>query len=453
MDIACSHRCSMEDDLTLLGVVPSDRKKLENMGITTLEQIALMSVSSLGMGSSKGMMLVQRARNILANENILDIVITNGDLIEISSKKTDRAVIKSILNVLDVYAVGWGNAALTIEGNVLKLSRKSEAFSKVISKAESLQEILESKKVIEREKSGIYLPEDELKKFAKERGFHGFWENVFQEIHGNDIMKKVIAASIFSTFNEPVHSLIIGEPGSSKTMAKEIITERFSEIITIGANTTRSGLVCHLGTGDLGALPHANRKLVLVDEFDKIPGDDIEYCYELLSNGKCSVHSAKLHQSIESNFIMIAFANPKSQVFGKNALKDIGLSPLLMSRCALVVKVQNIGKEDRLNLFRKKFYGTGELKEKHDYYDQWVKLARRFEPTITASEKNVNRYLNIMNDIVEDHYNTTLRRDLRMSDYLRRIPLAIARSSFSSVDNKVLGDAETLIKESIQTWM
>jgi len=263
----------------------------------------------------------------------------------------------------------------------------------------------------------------------------------------------VIAASIFSTFEEPVHSLIIGEPGSSKTMAKEIITERFSEIITIGANTTRSGLVCHLGTGDLGALPHANRKLVLVDEFDKIPGEDIEYCYELLSNGKCSVHSAKLHQSIESNFIMIAFANPKSQVFGKNALKDIGLSPLLMSRCALVVKVQNIGKEDRLNLFRKKFYGTGELKEKHDYYDQWVKLARRFEPTITASEKNVNKYLDIMNNIVEDHYNTTLRRDLRMSDYLRRIPLAIARSSFTSVDNKVLVEAEALIKESIETWM
>jgi hypothetical protein len=57
-----------------------------------------------------------------------------------------------------------------------------------------------------------------------------------------------------------------------------------------------------------------------------------------------------------------------------------------------------------------------------------------------------------MNDIVEQHYNTTLRRDLRMSDYLRRIPLAIARSSFSPVDNKVLVKAETLIKESIETW-
>ena len=128
---------------------------------------------------------------------------------------------------------------------------------------------------------------------------------------------------MFSTFEEPIHSLIIGEPGSSKTMAKEIINEQFSNITNIGANTTRSGLVCHLGTGDLGALPHSNKKLVLVDEFDKIPGDDIEYCYELLSNGRCSVHSAKLHQNIESQFIMIAFANPKSKVFGKNALSDV----------------------------------------------------------------------------------------------------------------------------------
>jgi DNA replicative helicase MCM subunit Mcm2 (Cdc46/Mcm family) len=442
----------MEDDLTLLGVVPSDRKKLENMGITTLEQIALMSVTSLGMGASKGTMLIQRARNILANVNILDIIVTNGDIIEVTAKKTDRAVIKSILNALDVYAVGWGNAALTIEGNVLKLTRKSEAFSKVITKAEGLQEILESKKIEAQQKSGIFLPEDELKKFAKERGFTGFWENVFQEIHGNDIMKKVITASMFSTFREPVHSLIIGEPGSSKTMAKEIITEQFSDIITIGANTTRSGLVCHLGTGDLGALPHANNKLVLVDEFDKIPQEDIEYCYELLSNGRCSVHSAKLHQNIESDFIMIAFANPKSKVFGKHALNDIGLSPLLMSRCALVVKVQNIGREDRLNLFRKKFYGTGEMREKHDFYDQWVKLARRYEPAITASEKKVNRYLHAMNEIVESYYNTTLRRDLRMSDYLRRIPLAIARSSFKAVDDKVLSEAEALMAESIGTW-
>jgi len=443
----------MEDDLTLLAVIPSDRKKLENMGITKLEQIAIMSTTSLGMGGSKGNMLIQRARNILANENIKDIKIINEDLIEIIVDRTDNAVIKSVLNVLDVYSVGWGNAALKVEGNVLKLSRKSQAFNKVISKAGSLQEIIESKKLEEREKSGIFLPDEELREFAKKRCFKGFWENVFREIRGNDIMKKIIATSMFSTYEEPVHSLIIGEPGSSKTMAKEIIGEQFSGITTIGANTTRSGLVCHLGTGDLGALPHSNKKLVLVDEFDKIPREDIEYCYELLSNGKCSVHSAKLHQNIESKFIMIAFANPRSKVFGKHALSDVGLSPLLTSRCALIVKVQNISKEERIDLFHKKFYGGGEIKEKHEYYDQWVKLARMYEPEITASEKTVEKYIHEMNEIVEKYYNTTLRRDLRMSDYIRRIPFAIARSSFSSVDDNVVREAGKIVKESIETWV
>ena len=443
----------MEDDLTLLGVIPSDRKKLENMGITKLEQIAIMSVSSLGMGGSKGNMFIQRARNILANENIIDIGIINEDLIEITVERTDKAVIKSVLNVLDVYSVGWGNAALKVEGNVLKLSRKSQAFNKVISKAGSLQEIIESKKLEEREKSGIFLPDEELREFARKRGFKGFWKNIFQEIRGNDIMKEIIATSMFSTFEEPVHSLIIGEPGSSKTMAKEIIGEQFSDITNIGANTTRSGLVCHLGTGDLGALPHSNRKLVLVDEFDKIPSEDIEYCYELLSNGKCSVHSAKLNQNIESEFIMIAFANPRSKVFGRYALSDIGLSPLLTSRCALIVKVQNITKEERIGLFHKKFYGGGEIKEKHEYYDQWVKLARTYEPEITASEKTVEKYIHDVNEIVEKYYNTTLRRDLRMSDYIRRIPFAIARSSFSSVDDNVVRDAGRIVKESVETWI
>jgi len=265
-------------------------------------------------------------------------------------------------------------------------------------------------------------------------------------------MKKVITTSMFSTFNEPVHSLVIGEPGSSKTMAKEIISEEFKDITNIGANTTRSGLVCNLGTGDLGALPHSNHKLVLVDEFDKIPSDDIEYTYELLSNGKCTIHSAKVHQNVTSNFIMIAFANPKTKVFTKNALKDIGLSPLLMSRCALIVRVKSISSEERLELFQKKFFGTSELKEKHDYYDQWIRLSRKFTPEITASENAIKKYLKNMNNIVEKHYSSNLRRDLRMADYIKRIPLAIARASFSSINDEILKEATTIINESINTW-
>lgn len=442
----------MEDDLSKIGVIPSDRKKLEHMGITTLEQLAVMSVQMLGMGPSKGKQLIQRARNILFNKNLINIVIKDEDTIEVIVKRTDRAVRKSVLTAFDVYKTGWGTVSLDIEENKLTLKRKSTGFNKVVRKAEALEEVIEAKKLEEKEKEGIFLPEDELKEFAQKRGFKGFCKNVFQEIHGNEIMKKVIVTSMFSTFAEPVHSLIIGEPGSSKTMAKEIIGEQFSDIANIGANATRSGLVCNLGTGDLGALPHADQKLILVDEFDKIPQDDIEYTYELLSNGKCTVHSAKVHQNIRSQFIMIAFANPKTKVFTKNAVNDIGLSPLLVSRCALIVRVGNIDSDERLDLFKKKFYDTGELKKKPEYYDQWMRLARRYQPEIDASDSQVKNYLKRMSNLVDKYYNTNLRRDLRMADYIRRIPMAIARASFSPIENDTLDEATKIIEDSIATW-
>ena len=223
----------MQDDLTKIGVIPSDRKKLESMGITTIKQLAVMSVQTLGMGPSKGNQLIQRARNILFNDNVVSITIKDEDEIEIEVLQTDRATRKSVLNALDVYVAGWGTTSLEVEGNILRLKRKSTGFNKVLRKAQALEEIIESKKEEEKQKIGITLPEDDLIAFAKQRGFEGFWKNVFQEIHGNDIMKKVIVTSMFSTFREPIHSLIIGEPGSSKTMAKEIISEQFSDILSL----------------------------------------------------------------------------------------------------------------------------------------------------------------------------------------------------------------------------
>jgi len=50
-----------DDDLSLLVVGPADRKKLEAMGFTTLEQIVLLDRHSLGMGKDKSDALVQRA--------------------------------------------------------------------------------------------------------------------------------------------------------------------------------------------------------------------------------------------------------------------------------------------------------------------------------------------------------------------------------------------------------
>lgn len=460
------------DDLTTLGVGPSDRKKLESMGFTTLEQIALMNGYSLGMGKQKGGALIKRAHNILANRNIGAIEVY-PDSVRIELERTNDSIIASVKSVLSI----WSDEDWNIEfhGNKMRITPKiyphhgitdewerksiekknklsNQYFTQLKNTANQWTTILEAREKDDLAKRGITLNQQGIVDFAKTRGFHGFWQNVFSEIKGNEIMKKAMTVSMFSSFKEPLHVLVLGDPGSSKSLAKDIITRNFQDLTLVGANATRSGLVCNMATGALGVLSYSDNKLVLADEFDKIPKDNIEFCYELLSNGKTSIHSARIHQNIESCFIMIGFANPRTKVFGCNPINDIGLSPILMSRFALVVKTENLEKEDRMALFKKKFFGGAEITKVPELYDQWVKLARFHEPQITASDRCVQDYLEIADEIYQKHYSTSLRRDLRMGDYTRRIPLAIARSNFSDVSDEVIEEAKKILTESMSDW-
>ncbi|MEM2900687.1 MAG: hypothetical protein QXT63_07830 [Thermoplasmata archaeon] len=463
----------MVDDLTLLGVGISDRKKLESMGFTTLEQIAVMNRYDLGMGKQKGDTLIQRARNIIANKSMEDIEIYPEKIL-VYVKSMNEPTKTSILDVLGIlysqeyidvklkdnkiciYRKKFSFDGIVDEWRKKEIERKNEEsqyyFKTAQEKAKYWINILEAKRKDELAKEGIDIDRKKIIEFARERGFDGFWKNVFEEITGNEIVKKAISVSLFSTYSEPAHLLVLGDPGSSKTLAKDIITQNFKDIQLVGANSTRAGLVCNLGSGTLGVLAYSDRRVVLVDEFDKIPDSDVEYCYELLSNGKCSVHSAKIHHDIESKFIMIAFANPKTKVFSQRPLEDIGLSPILMSRFALVVKTENLEKEERLNLFMKKFYGGGELKKVPEHYDQWIKLARLHQPKINASRSRIQAYLDQADKIYQQHYATQLRRDLRMGDYARRIPMAIARAEFSDVTDAIIEKAEQILIESVKGW-
>ena len=64
----------------------------------------------------------------------------------------------------------------------------------------------------------------------------------------------------------------------------------------------------------------------------------------------------------------------------------------------------------------------------------------------------IDDYLEKVNNLVEAHMRTPLRRDVRMGDYAKRIPFAIARASFGNVDSRILQEAIQLIEDSIAAW-
>ena len=434
----------------MLGVGPTDRKKLEAMGFTTLEQIVLLDRYSLGMGKDKGDALVQRAANILATKHIKGVEIKENK-VAVEVDEGSDPVVAAVKEVIGSYG---GEYSINENQVVITPSRSPYAgdFHYIVRGAQRWQTLTSAKKRDELAREGISLKRHELIEFAQGRGLDGFCEGVFSEIKGNEIMKEAIAISMFSTFNEPVHTLIVGEPATGKTLAKEIIIESFSDIKPIGANATRAGLICNMGTGELGALASADRQTCMIDEFDKIPDSDIELCYELLSNGKCSVDSGRIHTVIESHFITIALANPKEGIFRGRPVEQVGMPPTLLSRFAFIVRAEPLSREDIKELTRKKLLRLAEVRNIPEYYDQWIKLARLHRPTIKASQAKIERYLDEGSALVERYSGTAIRRDLRMTDYLKRIPDAIARAGFSEVTDETLDKALELVKESIQAW-
>ena len=425
------------------------------------------------MGKQKGDALITRAQNILFNQYVHDIAI-GEETVEISLQKNNEGITKSVLTVVSAYSA----EKLDIEKNdcliiIRKKPRESppldieewrrnqfereqeekvNVFNRVLSEARKQKMFLEEEKQQELEKQGIEHDEEEIKSFARTRGFEGFYKEVFRAIVGNEPLKIALTTSLFSSFYEPVHVLVIGDPGSSKTLARDIIVQSFGNVYSVGAVSTRAGLVCNLTNGSPGALILADQNIVLVDEFDKIDDAQIEPCCELLSNARCSVHSARIHEEFESHFTLIGFGNPATKVFSSSAMDSIGINPVLMSRFALIVRATQLEKDDRLILFRAKLEDDLQEGPTNPMFDQWVRLAKTHQPQKKFSSDAANEYVQFIDTLFEQYQDSSLRRDLRMGDYGRRVPSAIARAEFSDITDETLRKARWVFEIVINDW-
>lgn len=487
-----------QEGLEFLHLSTKELAQLKAMGIATLEQLAVSNFRELGVGKSKGEAWITRAHSILATRHVRSLSILK-DVVAVEVDCPSQGIIAALKGVLGAYDdPPWANCKLELSGTSL-LFRQLQSrppqpcsyhdpsdsaacgqvsedrcachghylcslhfeghvpsipqdFGRLVAEAQKLKEKLRQTKQRDLIEVGITLPEDQVRSFARERGFTGFWQAVFEEIEGQEVMKQAIAAGLFSPPRDPTHVLVIGEPASAKTLARDILLRNFTGLTPVGGNATRAGLVCNRSTGELGALAFSDGKTILVDEFDKIDAVDLSYCLELLSNGRCDVHAARMHETIESHFTMLAFANPEGDIFSGDLWMDIGMRPTVMSRFAIVVKVGTIQRQDMLSLFARSLETKGELKQLPQYYDQWLKLARLYKPEWKVSPESREHYLVGMVDIVEEYINTPLRRDIRMKDYLRRVPESMARAEFSPVEDRHLKAALQIFRSSLGTW-
>ena len=146
------------------------------------------------------------------------------------------------------------------------------------------------------------------------QNFMGLWKKVtndirhvyiFDEIVGYNDIKQIFTKAILS--RRPVHLLLVGSPGSAKTMfLTEIMRSMKDSYFIVGSNTTKAGLV--------NQLFERRPKFLLVDELEKMSTTDQTSLLHLMETGMISETKVNKTRQIELTSWVFATANSYDKI-------------------------------------------------------------------------------------------------------------------------------------------
>ena len=153
----------------------------------------------------------------------------------------------------------------------------------------------------------------------------------FENIVGNVDTKLILNKAILS--RKPVHVLLVGKPGCAKTMfLTEIMYSIKKSCFTVGSNTTKAGLV--------NQLFEKEPKYLLIDELDKMSGNDQVSLLHLMETGIISETKVKKTRQVELVAWVIATANSVEKI----------IEPLLSRFVVLQIPEYNFEEFSRISL-------------------------------------------------------------------------------------------------------
>jgi Holliday junction DNA helicase RuvB len=127
----------------------------------------------------------------------------------------------------------------------------------------------------------------------------------FNEIIGHDDIKQIFAKALLS--KRPIHLLLVGLPGSAKTMfLTEIMRHYKKSYFVVGSNTTKAGLV--------NQLFERRPKILLIDELEKMSITDQTSLLHLMETGIISETKINKTRQIHLTSWLFATANSYEKI-------------------------------------------------------------------------------------------------------------------------------------------
>ncbi len=252
----------------------------------------------------------------------------------------------------------------------INLNRLGWSF--LISGKDLLPELISDAKEIQE------LNEKIQKIFYKER-FEEFSERAFgilpQLIAPNLVgllhAKQAAALQLFST--EPIHILLLGDPGTGKT---EIIRSA-AELAPIssfglGSGTSGAGLSATVEGKKIlpGLLPMAHNGICCIDELNLMKKEDRASLYNAMEKGFVSYDKGGKHYKFDAKIKLLSTANPEGDKFKSYKLEAIKeqlpFDSALLSRFHLILFIKKVSLEKFADIAEKLILNDKSLINKAD---------------------------------------------------------------------------------------
>jgi len=147
---------------------------------------------------------------------------------------------------------------------------------------------------------------------------------IAMNIRGFNNVKKAAALQLFAT--EPIHILLLGDPGTGKTdIIRSAANLHKISSFGLGSGTSGAGLTATVKGKEIseGLLPKANKGICAIDELNLMEDKDRGSLYNAMEKGFVTYDKGGQHHRFEAKVRVLATANPKGDRFAGKTVESL----------------------------------------------------------------------------------------------------------------------------------
>lgn len=275
-------------------------------------------------------------------------------------------------------------------------------------------------------------------------------------IYGFDIVRRAILMQFFSP--ESIHILLMGDPGTGKTVFLQSVSSVFPiTSFGLGSGTSGAGLSVTVKGNQVskGLLAMADKGLCCIDELNLMKKEDRASLYSAMEKGFITYDKGGKHYRFDARISLLATANPRGDRFTGETMeeirKEVPFDPALLTRFHLVFFIKRPSVDRFMQISRriikeekKPKLGDDEIKLFQDY----ILNAREIEVSLPKDIET--KLMETVKKLKEQEINSLVDITPRTVIGMIRMAKASARMELREiVEEKDLKLAEEILVASI----